>query len=123
MAACPDPKECSLEHEIAPGVHHIPVRPLRPCEEPLDPFPDTATDRSKASTFTVANLYYNQPILNKIAQTFNVSYEESAQTATLLQAGYAAGLILLLPLGDMVERRLFIIALVFFTATLVRLNP
>lgn len=30
-------------------------------------------------------------------------------------------MVLILPMGDMVERRLFIIALVFFTATLVRL--
>ncbi|RKL14586.1 hypothetical protein BFJ68_g6142 [Fusarium oxysporum] len=71
-----------------------------------------------ASGITVANLYYNQPILNKIAATFNVSYEESSQVATLLQSGYAAGLIFVLPLGDILERRPFIIALVLATATM-----
>lgn len=68
---------------------------------------------------TVANLYYNQPILNKIAQEFGVTYEESSQVATLLQSGYAAGIVLILPLGDLLERRLFIISLVFVTASLV----
>ncbi|WZH44971.1 major facilitator superfamily domain-containing protein [Fusarium acuminatum] len=71
-----------------------------------------------ASGTTVANLYYNQPILNKIAATFNVSYEESSQVATLLQSGYAAGLIFVLPLGDILERRPFIVALVLATATM-----
>ncbi|KAF7564044.1 hypothetical protein G7046_g28 [Stylonectria norvegica] len=71
-----------------------------------------------SATFTVANLYYNQPILNKIAREFNVSYEESSSVATLMQAGYAAGLVFILPLGDMLERRPFIICLVFMTATM-----
>ncbi|KAF4978795.1 hypothetical protein FZEAL_4885 [Fusarium zealandicum] len=71
-----------------------------------------------ASTFTVANLYYNQPILNKIAADFGVTYEQSSQVATLMQAGYAAGLVFVLPLGDILERRPFIISLILATATL-----
>lgn len=70
----------------------------------------------------MANLYYNQPILNKIAADFKVTYEESSQVATLLQSGYAAGLVFVLPLGDIVERRPFIISLVVVTATLVSLS-
>ncbi|KAI6777812.1 uncharacterized protein J7T54_000402 [Emericellopsis cladophorae] len=71
-----------------------------------------------SATLAVAKLYYNQPILDKIAVTFDVTYEQSSQVPTLLQAGYAAGLIFILPLGDMVERRAFILALVLLTATL-----
>ncbi|KFA60220.1 hypothetical protein S40285_07334 [Stachybotrys chlorohalonatus IBT 40285] len=71
-----------------------------------------------AATVTVANLYYNQPVLNRIAETFNVSYEASSQVATLMQSGYAAGIVFVLPLGDMLERRCFIISLVLITATL-----
>lgn len=67
----------------------------------------------------MANLYYVQPILFKIAQTFDVTFEEASQVATLLQAGYAAGLLLLCPLGDIFRRRPYILLLVFFTATLV----
>jgi predicted MFS family arabinose efflux permease len=70
----------------------------------------------------VANLYYNQPVLNKIAQTFDVSYETSSRVSTLSQSGYAAGLVFILPLGDILERRLFIISLVLVTATLVSLS-
>ncbi|KUI62359.1 Putative uncharacterized transporter YgaY [Cytospora mali] len=71
-----------------------------------------------ATTFTVANLYYVQPILFKIADTFEVSFERASSVATLLQAGYASGLLLLCPLGDIFRRRIYILALVAFTATL-----
>ncbi|WYZ35192.1 hypothetical protein EsH8_I_001468 [Colletotrichum jinshuiense] len=71
-----------------------------------------------AATFTVANLYYNQPVLNRIAETFDVSFERASSVATLMQAGYAAGLLLICPLGDMLRRRPFILALICLTATL-----
>lgn len=77
------------------------------------------SDFEQATTITVANLYYVQPILFKIADTFDVSFEEASSVATLLQAGYAAGLLLICPLGDIFRRRPFILLLVLFTATLV----
>lgn len=71
-----------------------------------------------AAGFTVANLYYNHPILNILAQDFGVRYEEVAQIPTVMQAGYAAGLLFLCPLGDLLPRRPFVVGLVLFTATL-----
>ncbi|KAJ2897862.1 putative transporter [Zalerion maritima] len=71
-----------------------------------------------AALFTVSNLYYNQPILNKIAEEFNVSFEESSTVATLMQSGYAGGLLLICPLGDIFRRRPFILSLIAFTATM-----
>ncbi|GAB1318641.1 hypothetical protein MFIFM68171_08851 [Madurella fahalii] len=71
-----------------------------------------------ASCFTVSNLYYNQAILNRIAEAFSVSFERASSVATLMQAGYAGGLLLLCPLGDIFPRRPFILALIGFTATL-----
>lgn len=71
-----------------------------------------------AGAFTVANLYYNHPILNILAEDFGVPYEKVSEIPTLAQAGYAAGLLFLCPLGDMVERRPFVLGLVFFTATM-----
>ncbi|KAI8950027.1 major facilitator superfamily domain-containing protein [Xylaria longipes] len=71
-----------------------------------------------STTFTVANLYYPQPILNVIANDFGVSYERSSNVATLSQAGYASGLLFLCPLGDMIPRRPFILFLILVTATM-----
>lgn len=71
-----------------------------------------------AGAFTVANLYYSHPILNILARDFGVSEEQVSQIPTLAQAGYAVGLALLCPLGDLFKRRPFVLDLVFFTATL-----
>jgi predicted MFS family arabinose efflux permease len=71
-----------------------------------------------AGAFTVANLYYNHPILNILADDFNVPYEKVAQIPTLMQAGYATGLFFLCPLGDLLRRRPFVLSLVFFTSSL-----
>ncbi|KAI1389330.1 MFS general substrate transporter [Hypoxylon trugodes] len=71
-----------------------------------------------SGTFTVANLYYAQPILNVLARDFNVSYEKASDVSTLSQAGYATGLLFLCPLADMVPRRPFILFLIWLTATI-----
>lgn len=71
-----------------------------------------------AAGFTVANLYYNHPILNLLASDFNVRYEQVSQIPTVMQAGYAAGLLFLCPLGDLLPRRPFVCGLVAFTATM-----
>jgi predicted MFS family arabinose efflux permease len=54
---------------------------------------------------TVANLYYSQPLLDLIAGTFGVSQGAATTVVTLTQAGYALGLLFVLPLGDLVENR------------------
>lgn len=71
-----------------------------------------------AGCFTVANLYYNHPILNLLADDFGVTDEQASYVPTLAQAGYAAGLLFLCPLGDLLKRRPFVLWLVWFTATL-----
>jgi predicted MFS family arabinose efflux permease len=53
----------------------------------------------------VANIYYNQPLVILIAQEFKISESSAGRTTYLTQAGYALGLFLLVPLGDMFERR------------------
>jgi predicted MFS family arabinose efflux permease len=54
---------------------------------------------------TVANLYYAQPLLHPIAQALHSSSSTAALLVTASQVGYAAGLVLLVPLGDIVHRR------------------
>lgn len=70
-----------------------------------------------AGAFTVANLYYNHPILHLLADEFSVSNERASLIPTLAQAGYAAGLVFLCPLGDVFPRRIYVLSLVLFTAT------
>jgi predicted MFS family arabinose efflux permease len=53
----------------------------------------------------VANIYYVQPLLNLVADTFGVSKAAAGLLVTCSQAGYLAGLALLVPLGDLRERR------------------
>lgn len=52
-----------------------------------------------------------------------MTYEEASSVATLMQSGYAAGLLFLCPLGDIVRRRPFILGLTWVTALLVSLSP
>ncbi|WP_236792855.1 MFS transporter [Amycolatopsis sp. GM8] len=69
---------------------------------------------------TVANLYYPQPLLGEIASAFSVSQGAAALVVTLTQLGYAAGIVLLMPLGDLLEnRKLATRTLVFTTIALV----
>ena len=67
----------------------------------------------------VANLYYNQPLLQDMAQTFHVSNGEIGQLSMLTQLGYAAGIFFVIPLADMVRRkRLMIIMFAFIVSAL-----
>jgi predicted MFS family arabinose efflux permease len=58
-----------------------------------------------AAGAVVANLYYAQPLMDAISQTFRASTVTTGLSMTAMQAGYAAGLVLLVPLGDILERR------------------
>jgi len=60
---------------------------------------------SVACAMSVANLYYNQPLLADMAHTFSVSESAVGFIATLAQLGYAAGLLFIIPLGDSFDRR------------------
>jgi predicted MFS family arabinose efflux permease len=70
-----------------------------------------------AACVTVSCLYYTHPILNILAEDFGVSYEEASVIPTVSQAGYAGGLLLICPLGDLFRRRFLVLSLVWFTAT------
>ncbi|KAH8666808.1 major facilitator superfamily domain-containing protein [Xylariales sp. PMI_506] len=69
-----------------------------------------------AASFSVANIYYNHPILNVLADDFEVSDERASLVPTIMQAGYAAGLLFIVPAGDIARRRHLVLALIFVTS-------
>ena len=54
---------------------------------------------------TVANLYYNQPLLEDMRQSLGATEFQANLITFITQLGYAAGLILVVPLADKVSRR------------------
>jgi predicted MFS family arabinose efflux permease len=53
----------------------------------------------------VGNLYWAQPLLADIAQSFEVSVGAAGSLITMTQIGYALGILLIVPLGDALNRR------------------
>lgn len=68
----------------------------------------------------VASNYYAQPLLHTLALYFDISETAASFIVTVAQLSYALGLILLVPLGDIFERkRMIIIMMTLSTAGLV----
>ncbi len=63
----------------------------------------------------VANLYYAQPLLHTLAHVFGVSEGTAGLLITITQIGYVIGLALLVPLGDLLERRRMITLTILVT--------
>lgn len=58
-----------------------------------------------AAGLVMANMYYNQPLLADMARSFHASVAQIGWVATLTQAGCAAGVVFVTPLGDASDRR------------------
>lgn len=69
-----------------------------------------------ACGLAAANLYYLQPLLAEISREFGVTASELGITATLTQFGYALGLLFVVSLGDIRERRGLILSSLVATA-------
>ena len=54
---------------------------------------------------SVANIYYNQPLLDNFRASFPQSASWIGAVPAVTQLGYAAGMLLLAPLGDRFDRR------------------
>jgi len=64
-----------------------------------------------AAGASVANIYYNQPILKDIASTFNVTESKAGIISMLSQIGYGLGLFFIIPLGDKINKKNLILSL------------
>lgn len=83
-------------------------------EQPLiasESAPASPMSRSVALLFAiacglaVANIYYAQPLLDAISQEFGIAHSSIGLVITITQVCYALGLLLLVPLGDLLNRR------------------
>lgn len=62
-----------------------------------------------ACGLAVGNVYYAQPLLDAMAEAFGMSPATIGIVITLTQVGYGLGLVLLVPLGDLLNRRRLIV--------------
>ena len=59
--------------------------------------------------FTVANCYYNQPLLELIRNDIGISEQHANLITVVTQIGYALGLCFIIPMGDLFSRRRIIV--------------
>ena len=64
----------------------------------------------------VSNLYWAQPLLAQIAESLGVPVGRAGLLVTMTQLGYALGVLLIVPLGDMLDRRRLIPAIILASA-------
>lgn len=64
-----------------------------------------------ACLFSIGSLYYNQPLLVLMSETYQVSVVQMSAVPTLTQMGYALGMLLFIPLGDRTQRRELVVVL------------
>jgi predicted MFS family arabinose efflux permease len=60
--------------------------------------------------------YFNQPLLNSMVQHLQISDAQASSTVTMAQVSYGLGLLFLVPLGDMLERRRLVLTLMLLAA-------
>jgi predicted MFS family arabinose efflux permease len=58
----------------------------------------------------VANIYYAQPLVGPIAAELGLTPQAAGLIVTVTQIGYGAGLLLIVPLGDLVENRRLVLS-------------
>lgn len=64
-----------------------------------------------AAGVSVANIYYNQPILKEIANSLKASENQAGDISMLSQIGYGLGLFFIIPLGDKLNKKNLILTL------------
>ena len=69
-----------------------------------------------ACGLAVGNVYYAQPLLDAMAEAFAMSPASIGIVITLTQIGYGIGLVLLVPLGDLLNRRRLIVTQTLLSA-------
>ncbi|QMV45177.1 MFS transporter [Cohnella cholangitidis] len=68
-----------------------------------------------ACGMAVANIYYAQPLLDAIAGDYGIGQARMGLIVTITQICYALGLIFLVPLGDLLNRRKLVAGMMFIS--------
>lgn len=102
-----------------PEVAGLTEPPGRPGEAPFQPGPGTVWPPGMSGRLVaifaiacgliVASNYLSQPLLPLLVSTFQVSSGVAGLVVTATQVGYALGLVLIVPLGDRLDRRRLIV--------------
>lgn len=71
---------------------------------------------SVTCALAVATVYFHQPLLDSIAQSLNVDPGLIGMVVSATQAGYALGLLLIVPLGDLFNRKRLVLSLTLLSA-------
>ena len=88
-----------------------------PFAEPTEQLPlSLVTLIAVATGAVVANLYYAQPLLHLVAHDFHSGSALASLIITATQVGYAAGLLLVVPLGDLQPRRVLVVRIFVLAA-------
>ena len=69
-----------------------------------------------ATGLAVASNYYAQPLLHTIAQELGLGMSSAGTVVITAQLSYGAGLLLLVPLGDLFEQRRLIVSMTVLSA-------
>jgi MFS family permease len=82
--------------------------------------PGTILLLAAACGLIVANIYYAQPLIGPISQSLGLAPQAAGLIVTMSQIGYGAGLMFIVPLGDLVENRRLVLASVALSAVCAR---
>jgi len=69
-----------------------------------------------ACGLVAANLYYGQPLAGPISAALGFSPSATGLIVTMTQIGYGLGLLLVVPLGDLLENRRLVLSLIIVAA-------
>jgi predicted MFS family arabinose efflux permease len=78
--------------------------------------PGTILLLAAACGLIVANIYYAQPLIGPISQSLGLAPQAAGLIVTMSQIGYGAGLMFIVPLGDLIENRRLVLASVALSA-------
>jgi len=85
------------------------------------PGPDAVSQRltfvlAAACGMVAANIYYAQPLIAPISAALGLSHAAAGLIVTMTQIGYGTGLLLIVPLGDLVENRRLVLSVMVLGA-------